>query len=111
MLLYKYLCPSRRSILQERLIRFTPPGSFNNPFDCLPYFEGYDPAHVQMLVKKVGNQVEALSSANLAGRSLTDDERKILAEVMRLAKDELIRTYSENPLYLPSRQLNDSLRP
>lgn len=111
MLLYKYLCPSRRCILHQRLIRFTPPGSFSDPFDSLPYFEENDPAQVEMLMNKVGNQVEALSSANLTGRVLTDFERKTFAEAMRLAKDELIRKHLANRSDLPSRQLNDSLRP
>jgi hypothetical protein len=35
-MLYKYLSPSRIKVLREREIRFTPPGSFNDPFDCRP---------------------------------------------------------------------------
>lgn len=32
--LYKYFPPDRIEVLKERRIRFTPPGSFNDPFDC-----------------------------------------------------------------------------
>lgn len=101
-MLYKYFCPSRRCILHQRLIRFTPPGSFNDPFDCLPYFQEYDPAQLQMMVNKVVEEERARLS--LAGIYRSDDE-------WSRAKENLIRMYSENPLYLPSRQLNDSLRP
>jgi len=102
MLLYKYLCPSRRSILQERLIRFTPPGSFNDPFDSLPYVDGYSAEYVERLVNKVVDENRARE--NLAGRFRPDD-------AWRRAKEQLMRKYLANPSDLPSRHLNDSLRP
>jgi hypothetical protein len=42
MLLYKYMPPERRQFLEKLLIRFTPPGLFNDPFDCLPFIDGFD---------------------------------------------------------------------
>jgi hypothetical protein len=102
MLLYKYLCPDRRSILQDRLIRFTPPGSFNDPFDCLPYFDAYNAANVKTLVNKVMDAEKV--KAGLAGIHLPDS-------AWSDAKAKLIRQYSANPSNLASRQLNDSLRP
>ena len=35
-MLYKYLAPERIDVLQKRLVRFTPPGAFNDPFEFRP---------------------------------------------------------------------------
>jgi len=37
MILYKYLPPERIDILQRNLIRYTPPGAFNDPFESSPH--------------------------------------------------------------------------
>ena len=42
MMLYKYMPPSRLPVLLDRLIRFTPPGRLNDPFDMRPVVVGYD---------------------------------------------------------------------
>ncbi len=39
MKLYKYVGPHLTSLLQNRLIRFTPPTRFNDPFEMRPYYE------------------------------------------------------------------------
>lgn len=36
MLVYKYLSPERIGFLSDGLVRFTPPGELNDPFECLP---------------------------------------------------------------------------
>lgn len=36
MLAYKYLSPDRIGFLKDGLIRFTPPGALNDPYECLP---------------------------------------------------------------------------
>ncbi|WP_103027173.1 DUF2971 domain-containing protein [Salinibacter altiplanensis] len=39
MLIYKYSPPERVDVLQNGLIRFTQPSSFNDPFETLPYLQ------------------------------------------------------------------------
>lgn len=53
MLLYKYFPPDRASFLQKRLIRFTQPTMFNDPFDCLPAISGYDKKEAKDQANKV----------------------------------------------------------
>lgn len=55
MILYKYFGPERAQILSERLIRFTPPGLFNDPFDCLPVVGPYTDESIKDLVSRVAN--------------------------------------------------------
>jgi hypothetical protein len=40
MILYKYLAPERIDTLQRNLIRYTPPGAFNDPFESSPHIAG-----------------------------------------------------------------------
>ncbi|NWB16894.1 DUF2971 domain-containing protein [Pseudomonas sp. D6002] len=42
MRLFKYFGPDRMGILQDRLIRFSQPSAFNDPFEFLPYIEAID---------------------------------------------------------------------
>ncbi|ROM60417.1 DUF2971 domain-containing protein [Pseudomonas rhodesiae] len=42
MRLFKYFGPDRLSILQSRLIRFSQPSAFNDPFEFLPYIDAID---------------------------------------------------------------------
>ncbi|MBW9238538.1 DUF2971 domain-containing protein [Pseudomonas carnis] len=42
MRLFKYFGPDRAAILQSRLIRFSQPSSFNDPFEFLPFIERID---------------------------------------------------------------------
>jgi Protein of unknown function (DUF2971) len=39
MILYKYLQPARVDVLERKMIRFTPPGDFNDPFEFRPCIE------------------------------------------------------------------------
>jgi hypothetical protein len=54
MLYYKYFSPKRKAFLNELLIRFTPPGLFNDPFDSLPAFSNFDESLINEKVDKVG---------------------------------------------------------
>ena len=38
MILYKYFPPERVDVLMSKLVRFTPPSNFNDPFDCAPAY-------------------------------------------------------------------------
>jgi hypothetical protein len=88
MLLYKYLCPDRRSILGDRLIRFTPPGQFNDPYDSLPYIE-YQSGFLQAYV-------DGIADSNL--KSMNVPER-----FWKLLKQAQLNQYAKNPSDLPSR--------
>jgi hypothetical protein len=101
-IIYKYFCPDRRTILQNRLIRFTPPGQFNDPFDCLPYVEGYNAEFLENSVNKVVDTNRANLKA--LGRDFPD-------EFWLYCKQELLRKYIADPSSLSSRHLNLSLRP
>lgn len=57
MMLYKYFSPSRASFLKERLIRFTQPNMFNDPFDCLPAITGYTEQMAKQQADKVANDM------------------------------------------------------
>ena len=39
MILYKYLQPVRVNVLEQKMIRFTQPGDFNDPFEFRPYIQ------------------------------------------------------------------------
>jgi hypothetical protein len=39
MILYKYLHPDRVDVLARKMVRFTQPGDFNDPFEFRPYIE------------------------------------------------------------------------
>ncbi len=57
MLLYKYFSPDRVSFLKDRLIRFTQPTMFNDPFDCLPAITGYTEKEAREQANKVANDM------------------------------------------------------
>jgi hypothetical protein len=48
MILYKYLPPERTDILANRLIAFTPPWLFNDPFEAEPLFPSDSPAAIRL---------------------------------------------------------------
>jgi hypothetical protein len=102
MLLYKYFCPDRHSILKDLLIKFTPPGLFDDPFDCLPYVGGYK---ADFLENAVSNVVESdRAQMKLIGMNFPE-------AFWLNRKQELVRKYTADPLWLSSRHLNESLRP
>jgi len=39
MILYKYLHPARIDVLEQKMLRFTQPGDFNDPFEFRPYIQ------------------------------------------------------------------------
>jgi hypothetical protein len=39
MILYKYLHPDRIDVLTQKMVRFTQPGDFNDPFEFRPYIQ------------------------------------------------------------------------
>jgi len=69
MVLYKYFPPERKAFLNELLIRFTPPGSFNDPFDSFPAIHGFDDTLITAKVNKAGLDIafNIALEASLAG--------------------------------------------
>lgn len=47
--LYKYFQPDRIDILENSLIRFTQPSTFNDPFECFPYIKIKEVADKHMI--------------------------------------------------------------
>ena len=39
MILYKYLHPDRVDVVERKMVRFTQPRDFNDPFEFRPYIE------------------------------------------------------------------------
>lgn len=55
-MLYKYLPPERRDILQNGLLRFTQPGDFNDPFELHPSFDLMSKADIARLPEAPGQE-------------------------------------------------------
>ncbi len=68
MRLFKYFGPNRLSILQTRLIRFSQPSAFNDPFEFLPNIDSIDtPGNVtetfrRTMESQFSNEYDALDS-------------------------------------------------
>jgi len=80
MILYKYLPPVRVDVLEQKMIRFTQPGDFNDPFEFRPYIHsaasdddvrGYVEANLEKLVDAELAQYGALLQPGV-GRMLKE---------------------------------------
>jgi hypothetical protein len=67
MILYKYLPPERTDIFASRLIAFTPPWLFNDPFEARPLFPSDSPAAIRLF-----------EEAKPARASLSEEEESTL---------------------------------
>ena len=72
MKLYKYLHPDRVDVLRDARVRFTPPRSFNDPFEMLPHVRALAPRG-EMLAKIAKGLPAALEEKY---RDLPDDIKK-----------------------------------
>jgi len=93
LLLYKYFTPERSSFPKELLVRFTQPGLFNDPFDSLPIYEGYDIKSIEEQVNRVGMDL----ASNIAGANISEHEKQIRLQLIKPANDLLIKAYSSDP--------------
>lgn len=92
-MLYKYFPPERADFLQKRLLRFTQPGMFNDPFDMLPAIAGYDVKEVRELVDR-----NALIIAYEMGfQGFGDAEGKARMDALNRSSHELFKEYSSDP--------------
>jgi len=59
--LYKYLVPARLDVLERPRLRFTPPGAFNDPFDCrgparsIVTRDGFDDGGLQVIPQRMSD--------------------------------------------------------
>src|SRR5450631_3583432 len=93
MLLYKYFPPARSSFLKRRLIRFTQPGMFNDPFDCLPAITGYTEKEVKEHINKVA--LDMAFEMGLGDFSKLDP--RMTMESLEYSSAVLSKEYSADP--------------
>jgi hypothetical protein len=93
MLLYKYFSQKRSSFLKELMIRFTPPGSFNDPFDSLPAMDGFDANFIQEKVDK--NLLDVVFDCASSDVDGIKNKRKML--VLPEARKILMKQYTTMP--------------
>ena len=96
MVLYKYFPPERGAFLKELLLRFTPPGSFNDPFDSFPAFYGFDETLITAKVNKAGLD----TAFDIALESSSEFEKQRKLSVIPQANKILRKHYLSNPTRL-----------
>ena len=93
MRLYKYLHPDRIDVLKSGLIRFTPAGGFNDPFDMKPNIQGvhsrkgWDTEFPSALDKVIAEQYEALPPEQRKLMTLDQLKNRIKANRQSLQDD------------------------
>ena len=93
MILYKYFPPERRAFLKELLIRLTPPGSFNDPFDSLPAIHVFD----EKLITEKVNKAALNIAFNIALEESSEPEKQRKLSVIPQANEIVRRQYLSNP--------------
>ena len=89
--LYKFCAPSRSDYFKEFRLRFTPPGGFNDAYECFPAIDpaSIDPWMDRLLdvsIRGVKNQpaaVAALTASNMSLRSEMKSDPSVLQEMFR----------------------------
>jgi hypothetical protein len=66
---YKFLQPDRSGVLTSRLIRFTPPSDFNDPYEALPRVIGPSPETMRRQLRPGQDLASALARADAFVRS------------------------------------------
>lgn len=76
MILYKYCPPARVDVLEKLKIRFTPPGSFNDPFEFRP------------VLKSVGSDADVQSYIDREFDKVVDAELQKIGPILHLVPPE-----------------------
>ena len=103
---YKYLPEERSDIIKRLLIRFSPRGALNDPYECLPAMPKIDP---ETIIDRIGKNI--LSDPNLSEaekkRQFREFKkgRKDAREVYRRDPDRLGKLYLESITFLNNRDL------
>jgi hypothetical protein len=92
MILYKYLPPIRVDVLERNLVRYTPPGAFNDPFETSPHISGLMATHAlaqtaSEVLSQARNEIWAqLPDATKSGLKRDDFDRLVgVADVTNAA--------------------------
>jgi hypothetical protein len=93
MLLHKYFPNERASFLKEFLIRFTPPGLFNNPFDSLPAYASFDANFIREKVDKVALDL----ALQFALEDIPETKKKQKLALLPKANEILFELYNSYP--------------
>jgi hypothetical protein len=101
MILYKYLQPARLDVLQHKMIRFTQPGDFNDPFEFRPLIQSvasdedvraYVEEHFEQLVEaelaKYGALYHLLPQADL--KEILLKQKGLLPDLFRLLEPQAL---------------------
>ena len=79
--LYKYVAPYLISILENGLIRFTPPARFNDPFEMRPYYKALaDEDAIKQVLAEQSMQEILNDELKLAYAGVSDDVRRLVPE-------------------------------
>ncbi|MDQ2664239.1 MAG: DUF2971 domain-containing protein [Candidatus Eremiobacteraeota bacterium] len=83
MFTYKYLPPDRIGFLDDRLLRFTPPGALNDPFECLPVVPTIEANRVlrEFLAEREEEARNATSSSDAFLRLVQEARTTMLAKI------------------------------
>ena len=77
--LYKYVAPYLTSVLQNGLIRFTPPARFNDPFEMRPYYKALADEHdVNQVLAEQSMEDILNDELKLAYADVSDDVRRLV---------------------------------
>lgn len=91
-ILYKFLPIERLSYLDNQLLRFTPPGDLNDPFECIPILPTKD---------EVISIIETIAKENLATieneKLSKKDKKKIKTDYIRKYKSEITAVKKDLP--------------
>ena len=112
MVLYKYLPPARLDVLEGRMIRFTQPAAFNDPFEFKPCIESaVSQGHLREYVEQNFDEIlrRELEEYPILGRPLPDEHK---VDLLRSLKSRIPGLFQMlEPQFLPgvSTAINSSL--
>jgi len=89
--IFKYLPPDRSSFLVDGLIRFTPPGALNDPYECLPALP--DDLEQLALIKLRQSIIDDLKPSSIDDRNT----RRAKAAQLKSAMKRLDSNLKKNP--------------
>src|SRR5205085_7717375 len=84
MIAYKYLHPSRTSVLEERLLRFTQAPALNDPFETSPDFRKLEQAFREHAIRIIEQAVLSPLDYAIARSQVGDRVKKNIAELQQM---------------------------
>lgn len=113
-ILYKYLTNERLSFFENRLLRFTQPSCFNDPFEFLPVEDFLTKGFDDFVFKKYLHSKKFYDSLNEAGLTLTKEShlikmKKEMLEFTSGLQNSMIGTYDNLGIFCLSANWNNVL--